>query len=153
MLEKFKKYISKLSSEDQENDNPDEDKLSYACSALLIETAFADKKLSSSELETIRNTLQKVYSLKKETIQEIIDQAEESVKDSTSLYNYTKIINESLEYADKLRLINSLWQVAYADGELDKYEEHLIRKIADLIHISHKDFILEKLKVKTLYIK
>jgi uncharacterized tellurite resistance protein B-like protein len=70
------------------------------------------------------------------------------VSESTSLYEYTRLINDSCSYQDKLNLVNSLWKIAFADNSLDKYEEHLIRKISDLLHVSHSDFIKEKIKVK-----
>ena len=64
------------------------------------------------------------------------------------LYEYTRLINDLCDYEDKLRLINNLWSIAFADQQLDKYEEYLIRKISDLLHVSHKDFIQQKLLVK-----
>ena len=70
------------------------------------------------------------------------------IAESTSLYEHTRLINDSCNYEDKLKLISGLWNLAFADQELDKYEEYLIRKIADLLHVSHSDFIKEKMKVK-----
>ena len=59
------------------------------------------------------------------------------------------MVNDEFEYQDKLDLLSNLWKVALADGYLDKYEEHLLRKISDLIHISHSDYINIKLEVRS----
>ena len=147
MLEKFKNYFSKLPNEEKLEEQVTE-AINYACSALLIETALADKVFDNSEIESLKITLKNLFSLDESSIQQIIIDAEKTVKESTSLYEHTKIINQSCNYEDKKRLIKSLWNVAFADGKLDKYEEHLIRKISDLIHFSHSDFINQKITAK-----
>jgi len=81
-------------------------------------------------------------------IQDLIENAEKAVKESTSLYEYTKEVNDNFDYESKTNLVDQLWRIAFADGHLDKYEEYVVRKIADLIHISHNDFIQSKLKNK-----
>mgnify|MGYP001200257680 FL=1 len=147
MLEKFKNYFSKLPNEEKLEEQVTE-AINYACSALLIETALADKVFDNSEIESLKITLKNLFSLDESSIQQIIVDAEKTVKESTSLYEHTKIINQSCNYEDKKRLIKSLWNVAFADGKIDKYEEHLIRKISDLIHFSHSDFINQKITAK-----
>ena len=147
MLDKFQNYFSKFSKEEKQEEQITE-AINYACSALLIETALVDKVFDNSEIESLKITLKNLFSLDESSIQQIIIDAEKTVKESTSLYEHTKIINQSCNYEDKKRLIKSLWNVAFADGKLDKYEEHLIRKISDLIHISHSDFINQKITAK-----
>ena len=90
----------------------------------------------------------KSYNLEKEVVDGIIDDAENTVAESTSLYEYTRTVNDQFGYENKLNLLENLWKVAYADNNLDKYEEHLIRKISDLIHIDHGDYINIKLRVR-----
>ena len=123
--------------------------LDNACAALLVEIAFADKDFDDTEKDSLRETLIKTYGLNEEEIEEIIQDADRSVEESTSLYGYTRIVNDEFNYEDKLDLIRNLWKVAYADGNLDKYEEHLLRKISDLIHVSHSDFINIKLEMRS----
>ena len=100
------------------------------------------------EKTSLKLTLMETYAIEEADIDEIIKDAENTVAESTSLYGYTRIVNDEFEYDDKLSLLKNLWKVAYADGNLDKYEEHLIRKISDLIHISHSDYINIKLEVR-----
>ena len=151
MLKKIKEHISNLSNEpsekaDQEQKEPD--LINNACAALLIETALADKVFNEEELASMKQTLNKVYKVDEKDIEELINESKRKVSESTSLYEYTRLINDLCDYEDKIRLISNLWSIAFADQHLDKYEEYLIRKISDLLHVSHKDFIQQKLLVK-----
>ena len=95
-----------------------------------------------------KQTLKEVYKVDEKDIEELINESEKKVSESTSLYEYTRLINDLCDYQDKLKLINNLWTIAFADKHLDKYEEFLIRKISDLLYVSHSDFIQQKLSVK-----
>ncbi|MBL6900452.1 TerB family tellurite resistance protein [Gammaproteobacteria bacterium] len=149
MIDKIKNLISNLSKKEEQNEELDSSLLDNACAALLVEIAFADKDFDDTEKDSLRETLVKTYGLKEEEIEEIIQDADRSVEESTSLYGYTRIVNDEFNYEDKLNLIRNLWKVAYADGNLDKYEEHLLRKISDLIHVSHSDYINIKLEMRS----
>ena len=92
--------------------------------------------------------LLETYSLKLDDANELIANAEKTVNESTSLYGYTREVNDNFDYQSKLDLLDQLWRMAFADGNIDKYEEHVVRKISDLIHISHNDFIQSKLRNK-----
>ena len=151
MLKKIKEYISDLGNESSEIPNKeqkDKEIINNACAALLIETALADKVFNDEELASMKQTLKIVYKVEEKDIEELIDESKKKVSESTSLYEYTRLINDLCDYEDKLRLTNNLWSIAFADQQLDKYEEYLIRKISDLLHVSHKDFIQQKLLVK-----
>ena len=151
MLKKIREYISELSNHSSDEDNskePETSLINNACAALLIETAFADQVFNEAELNSMKETLIKVYEMESKEVEEIINASKKTVSESTSLYEYTRLLNDLCNYEDKIKLINNLWIIAFADKQLDKYEEYLIRKIADLLHVSHRDFIKEKLKVK-----
>ena len=149
MIDKIKNLISNLSKKEEQNQELNSSLLDNACAALLVEIAFADKDFDDTEKDSLRETLVKTYGLNEEEIEEIIQDADRSVEESTSLYGYTRIVNDEFNYEDKLDLIRNLWKVAYADGNLDKYEEHLLRKISDLIHVSHSDYINIKLEMRS----
>ena len=151
MLKKIKEHISNLSNEPIEmadQEQKDTEIINNACAALLIETALADKVFNEEEMISMKQTLNKVYKLDEQDIEELINESKKKVSESTSLYEYTRLINDLCDYEDKIRLISNLWSIAFADQHLDKYEEYLIRKISDLLHVSHKDFIQQKLLVK-----
>jgi len=151
MLKKIKEYILDLGHESTEKTNheqKDTEIINNACAALLIETALADKIFNDEELSSMKQALKIIYKVEENDIDELINESKKKVSESTSLYEYTRLINDLCDYEDKLRLINNLWSIAFADQQLDKYEEYLIRKISDLLHVSHKDFIQQKLLVK-----
>jgi len=145
MIKKIKDLLSNFSKEEARNQEEEISKLDKACSALLIEVAFADKVFDKSEIASLKTSLKEIYNLDENIIDELVSDAEMTVKESTSLYEYTRVVNDEFSYNDKLELLSRIWKLAFADGALDKYEEHLIRKISDLIHISHSDFIKIKL--------
>ena len=148
MINKIKELITKYGNKEEIEEESDLSKLNNACAALLVEIAFADKEFDETEKTSLKLTLMETYAIEEADIDEIIKDAENTVAESTSLYGYTRIVNDEFEYDDKLSLLKNLWKVAYADGNLDKYEEHLLRKISDLIHISHSDYINIKLEVR-----
>tara|TARA_B100001013_G_scaffold297265_1_gene197924 strand:+ start:29 stop:493 length:465 start_codon:yes stop_codon:yes gene_type:complete len=151
VLKKIKRYISELGDETVEGPNQEQKEkevINNACAALLIETALADRVFNEQEMNSMKKTLKEVYKVNEKDIEELINEAEKKVSESTSLYEYTRLINDFCDYEDKLKLIKNLWSIAFADKQLDKYEEYLIRKISDLLYVSHKDFIQQKLLVK-----
>ena len=148
MIKKIKDLLANISKEKKVDDTTDLASLNEACAALLVEIAFADKEFNTKEKQSLKESLIESYNLEEKDIEDIIRDAEKTVEDSTSLYEYTRKVNDEFEYNKKLTLLENLWKVAYADNILDKYEEHLIRKISDLIHISHSDYINIKLKVR-----
>ena len=141
----FKKIFQNEESEDPTIDDKTSTK---ACIALLLETSMADEILDESELMALKNTLQKDFQINEDEIDELIDLAKENVEDSTSLYEFTRDINDNFDAAERVKLIESMWKIAYADGNIDKYEEHIIRKVANLIYVAHSDFIKAKLSAK-----
>ena len=147
MLKKIKSLFTKTSEEVSEKEQVSQ-KIDKTCAALIIEVALADKVFDKSEVDLLKEMLLKSYSLEAKDVQDLIENAEKAVQESTSLYEYTRKVNDNFDYESKLNLVDQLWRIAFADGHLDKYEEHVVRKIADLIHISHNDFIQSKLKNK-----
>ena len=151
MLKKIKGYISELGNQPSDVENQEEKEkniINNACAALLIETALADKVFNVEEIDSMKRTLREVYEIDEKDLDELISESEKRVSESTSLYEYTRLINDLCDYQDKLKLINNLWTIAFSDKHLDKYEEFLIRKISDLLYVSHSDFIQQKLSVK-----
>ena len=148
MINKIKDLITRFNTKEETTEESSSNLLDNACAALLVEIAFADKDFDETEKTSLKQSLIETYAVNESDIEEIIKDAEETVSESTSLYGYTRVVNDEFEYEDKLSLLKNLWKVAYADGNLDKYEEHLIRKISDLIHISHTDYINIKLEIR-----
>ena len=141
----FKNIFQKDASEDLEIDEHGSIK---ACIALLLETSMADNLLDESEIKTLKTTLINDFKLEETEIDELIEISKKNVDDSTSLYDFTRDINDNFESEERIKLIESMWKIAYADGNIDKFEEHIIRKVSNLIYVSHSDFIKAKISAK-----
>jgi len=148
MINKIKDLITKFGKEEEVQEESNLTLLNNSCAALLVEIAFADKDFDETEKASLKQSLIETYAIDESDIEEIIRDAEDTVSESTSLYGYTSIVNTEFQYEDKLKLLRNLWKIGYADGYLDKYEEHLLRKVSDLIHISHSDYISIKLEIR-----
>lgn len=123
-----------------------EHQLHLAAAALLMETARADFTQDAQEQDAMRAALLETLSVSPAELEEIMALATERVDEATSLYQFTRLINDHYTPQQKTDLILAMWRVAVADGRIDKYEEHLIRKVAELIYVSHADFIRCKLQ-------
>lgn len=122
--------------------------IQLASATLLIELCRADQTIDDAETETLLGILETTFQLSTETLNELMSLAEQEANDATSIYQFTSLINDAYDYGEKIQLIKNMWEIAYADGNLDRYEEHLIRKVAELLYVSHRDFIKTKLAVK-----
>ena len=117
-----------------------------AVAALLVEMIRADHQVSDAERDAVARALHDVLKLDDAEVDVLLRAAEGSADDATSLFEFTRVINERFEHDDKVRIVEQLWQVAYSDGELEKHESHLVRKVADLLHLRHREYIAAKLK-------
>ena len=122
--------------------------LEIAASVLLLETAASDQDISDDELTEISEILQDHFHLTAQEIAEILSAAETIRKEAIDLHQFTRTINTYCSRKQKMKLMESIWQVVYTDGRLDKHEDHLVHKLARLLHIDHKDFIKAKLKIR-----
>lgn len=124
------------------------DRLHLATAALLVELANADHHVDAREHAVLLRVLETRLQLDANTLQSLWLLAQAEHKDATSLYQFTSLINECYGYQDKVQLLHHMWEVAFADGRIDRYEEHLIRKVADLLYLTHGDFIRAKLAAR-----
>ncbi len=123
--------------------------LELATAVLMIEISLADHHIDDRERDEIKRLIMAKFALEENAIQELIDAAEKEVDHSVSLYDFTRLLTDRLTMEERVEVIRNLWSVAYADNVLDKYEEHYIRKVADLLYVAHADFIKSKLEVVT----
>ena len=146
MLKSIQNIFKRKENESAVDSKKSEQELAYA--SLLIEVINSDNKFDDRERDKLLEILSNKLDIHKEELDNFTELAQKKSEDSTSLYEFTREINDQYEYEEKVSLITDLWGIAYSDGELDKYEDYVIRKIADLIYVSHADFIKSKLKVK-----
>ena len=146
MLKSIQNIFKRKENESAVDSKKSEQELAYA--SLLIEVINSDNKFDDRERDKLLEILSNKLDIHKEELDNFTELAQKKSEDSTSLYEFTREINDQYEYEEKVSLITDLWGIAYSDGKLDKYEDYVIRKIADLIYVSHADFIKSKLKVK-----
>lgn len=119
-----------------------------AAAALLVELMLADQHIDEKERGKLLALLQQQFQLTASQAVDLLQLAERQVADANDDYQFTRLINDNYTETQKYQLIKALWQLAYADQQLDKYEESFIRKIADLIYVNHSDFIRAKLEAR-----
>jgi uncharacterized tellurite resistance protein B-like protein len=117
-----------------------------AVAALLVEVLRADYDVGPEERLQVTNSLATLLQLQPAETLALVEEAERQIDRSHDLYQFTSQINRTYSEADKLRLLEALWRVADADSTVHKYEEHLIRRVADLLHVPHSGFIAAKLR-------
>ena len=124
-----------------------EDDLRTATCALFLEIANIDDEFSEEERNSILNIIQTEYGLSKEHALELARRAMSELEGSIDLWGFTNLINDNYSEVEKLRVVELLWRVVYADGKLDKHEDYLIHKVARLLRLTNKQMITAKLRV------
>jgi len=135
----FTQHIALSASE-----NTLEEKLQLAIVVLFLEMMYRDDKVDPKEQEVILSLVHQNFSLTAEQATSLIELAEQQRKQATDYFQFTSLINKEYSLEQKVRLIESLWKIAFIDGVLDMNEEYLVRKIADLLHVPHTAFIMAK---------
>ena len=151
MIDLVKKFFGKStinSPEDKEEAKSHD--IRIATCALLIEMSNIDGEFSESERECIISILKKDYDLTDENAIALIEASNEQLKGSIDLWQYTNLINQNYSMEEKIRIIETVWRIAYTDGQLDKHEDYLVHKLAKLLRLNHRQLIEAKLKVKNL---
>ncbi len=115
--------------------------LQLATCILLIEVSKSDDDFDINEQEKIKKLIQTKFDLPTEELDHIFSISNDNHNNMTSLFEWTDIINKECSYEEKLVIIGFMWDIAYTDSKIDKYEEYTIRKVSDLIYVKHKDFI------------
>ena len=124
------------------------DDMRMAAAVLLVEVMMADHHIDKTERRKLVDSLTSFLSVAKDEALELIELAEEKHRELVSLYEMTRVINLHFNSKQKIALVEQMWQIAFADQQWDKYEEHLIRKVAELLYVSHKDFIRARHKAE-----
>ena len=146
MINTIRKFFKSNENRKSDNLEGNQDELAYA--SLLIEVIKSDDHVDRREHDELLNILGTKLSIDEKALGELSELAQKKSDESTSLYEFTREINDKYQYEEKVQLIEDLWRIAYSDERIDKYEDYVIRKVADLIYVTHSDFIKSKLKVK-----
>ena len=144
MLKTIQDFFQKqLATTDSEHHH-DVNQLHLATAALLIELTRVDHQRDDAEMAAICRSLKRVFSLSDDTLQQLLELAESEASDMTSYYEFSSLIKNGFDYDERVKVVEMLWEVAHADGRIDTYEEHMIRKIAGLLYVKREHIVSSK---------
>ena len=141
MIASIKDFFSQFIEPGITSGWPQATALQIATAALLLEMMRMDNELKDEERQAIASTLQTQFNLSREQIEILMALAEQEASAASDYYQFTSLINQHCDLAQKVQIIENLWHVAMIDGHLDAHELHLMRKLADLLYISHADYV------------
>ncbi len=116
-----------------------EHELRLAAAGLLAHAAALDGDVAEDETKTIRELLQSRFDLSEADVEELVEEGSREAEESTQLFSFTRVINDNLDPEERIKIIEMLWEVVYADGKIHHYESNLIRRVAGLLHVSDRD--------------
>ncbi len=140
----LKKLLPIFKDEVLDQNVSDVDQLQLATCILLIEVSKSDNDFDIEEQSKIKSLVQRKFQISQDKIETLFMYSDEQHNSMTSLFDWTEIINKECSYDQKCKIIGFMWDIAFIDGKIDKYEDFTIRKVADLIYVKHKDFITLK---------
>jgi len=147
MLNVIKRFFNKPKDGMEQDDQISGHNIQVATCALFLEMAQIDESFTQEEMETILRILKSKYGLSTEYANELIAEAKKELDDSIDYWKFAKKINENYSKEEKIKIIESLWQIVFVDEKMDKYENYLMHKLSTLLRLSHKQLIDAKLKV------
>lgn len=116
-----------------------ESELRLAAAGLLAHAAALDGEVAEDETRTIRNLLRAHFDLNEDEVEELLEEGNREAAETTQLFAFTRVINDNLDPEERIKIIEMLWEVVYADGEVHHYESNLIRRVSGLLHVSDRD--------------
>jgi uncharacterized tellurite resistance protein B-like protein len=147
MLNALRKFFDQhIAPQPDESEASTERRAQIAAAVLLVEVARSDHDFSEAERQSVLGSVQGKFGLSAAEAQEVLALAEAESHDAHDIYQFTSKIDATFSPEQKLRFIEALWRAAYSDSKLHEYEEHLIRRVADMLHLSHSQFIAAKLR-------
>lgn len=147
MLDKLAKLFGPRRDDTEDDPSLREHRLRVATAALLVEMSRADFNEDEVERATAQNVLSEHFNLDVDEAAELLGLGDKRADSAVSLHEFTSLLHEHLPPEDKHRIVEMLWYVALADDRLDKHEEHLVRKVAGLLYVSHSDLMRLKHQV------
>ena len=149
MLKRIKSFFDEhLMAGPVAGDEDSEHVLRLAIGALLLEMTHMDGQVWPEQRQAVEAAVLEHFELAEAEAAELLELAEAERTQSTDYFQFTSLINDSYTPKQKVSLVELLWRIAYANQDLHMYEEHLVRKVADLLHVPHSAFIAAKLRVR-----
>ena len=122
--------------------------LQLATAVLLVEVMRSDSRIGEAERTAVVAALNQTFALAPDELARLVELAEHTARASHDLHSFTSRINDTFDMADKVRIVEHMWRVAYADGHLDAHEQHVMWRVADLLHVPHGAYINAKMRAR-----
>lgn len=122
--------------------------IELATAALLVEVVRSDAGIVPEEQQAVLRAVREKFGLSADESQALFDLAEEEVRTANDYYQFTSLINRHFDQPQKQHIIELMWRVAYADNSLAAHENHVLRRIAELLHVTHGDYIAAKMRAR-----
>jgi uncharacterized tellurite resistance protein B-like protein len=144
MLNRLQTFFDNFLTGEGESATPLPHRLQLASAALMVEVLHADDAVLAVEENELCKILEQRFELSQAEVDALIELAHDEKHAATDYYAFTSLLNEHYSQQQKIDLVEDLWRLAFADEQLDRYEEHLLRRLAELLHVPHSDFIRTK---------
>lgn len=144
----IKDILNGFFSQEKQSDSNNIDQDKIATAVLFIELAYADFEVAKEEEDQIKSSLMKFFELNEDEYLELLETAKTKRDERNDIWLFTQHVKDNYSRERKLKIMDMLWQLVYADNHMDKYEEALMRKITNLLGLTHGEMIEAKLKAK-----
>ena len=141
MFEAFRRFLSEVAHGGKQPVHFEPNDYRLAATALLVHAAAIDGDISAVERDQLHTIIKRQFGLDEATTDELVAEATEAEHEAIDLYHFTRAINRSLDEDGRRRVVEMMWEIAYADGRVDDFESNLIWRVADLLGISSRERI------------
>lgn len=148
LLTPLREFIETLAPNPETLARQEAQALREACCVLLMEVARLDDAHAERKRQMVAQGLREQFELADQELRSMIDHAGRHENRPTSYFKSIRLLNQGFDLARKAHFVEQLWRVAMVDGNIDRYEDHLVRKLSDLLYVPHADFILAKNRVQ-----
>ena len=148
MLRALKDLFDSIAAPASAQPADEEHALQLATAVLLVEVMRADPDIAHTERAAVMAALRRKFTLSGDELARLLELAEARARTANDFFAFTSTLNERFSHPQKVRMVEFMWQVAYADGDIDANENHLISKVAGLLHVTHGEYIAAKLHAK-----
>ena len=149
MLAKLKSLLKdSIGQPEAQTEEQLQEQLQLASTILLLEVARTDHEIEEVEVERIKMLVKDKFNLSTEATQVLMDEADDTINDIIDFHQFTSLLNQHFDLDQKCRLVQYMWEIALADGNLDAYEDQIIRKVADLMYLRHSELLSARERAK-----
>ena len=149
MLAKLKSlFKDSIGQPEAQTEEQLQEQLQLASTILLLEVARTDHEIEEVEVERIKMLVKDKFNLSTEATQALMDEADDTINDIIDFHQFTSLLNQHFDLDQKCRLVQYMWEIALADGNLDAYEDQFIRKVADLMYLRHSELLSARERAK-----